>query len=165
MYYTAFHRITPAYAGNTIYMRTLRYPPQDHPRIRGEHLLMITVKSLLQDHPRIRGEHYGTKAEEHLREGSPPHTRGTLNLRFFFSSYFRITPAYAGNTFDIVPVACCLKDHPRIRGEHYNLKISVQLLQGSPPHTRGTLWHKGGGASKRGITPAYAGNTSCFLVE
>ena len=71
-------RITPAYAGNTIFLSgdTARY----------------------EDHPRLRGEHFATSLAAGSVGGSPPLTRGTLiALRVFFEKV-RITPAYAGNT-------------------------------------------------------------------
>ena len=71
--------ITPAYAGNTTpFDRSIGYS-RDHPRIRGKHL----------------DEYHQHKTDE----GSPPHTRETLD--FLKAKYRdeRITPAYAGNTY------------------------------------------------------------------
>ena len=51
--------------------------------------------------------------------GSPPHTRGTLSFSMYHLQIFGITPAYAGNTYFIDEIIELLKDHPRIRGEHY----------------------------------------------
>ena len=53
-----------------------------------------------------------------------------------------------------------MKDHPRIRGEHWLPKISQLGAEGSSPHTRGA---RGGvlvDVPAAGIIPAYAGSTS-----
>ena len=70
--------ITPAYAGNTAYRGILTRATRDHPRLRGEHVDGLPVMSIVG--------------------GSPPPTRGTLNLSEYKCIGFRITPAYAGNT-------------------------------------------------------------------
>ena len=101
-------------------------------------------------------------SKERLKEGSPPPTRGTHLCSPFMLEVFGITPAYAGNTCYRGLFRLCNRDHPRLRGEHYGDNGAYWCQQGSPPPTRGTLRYKGGGASKRGITPAYAGNT-CLL--
>ena len=71
-----------------------------------------------------------------------------------------ITPAYAGNTLIKLKVSVFTRDHPRLRGEHYNYRYLRGLGEGSPPPTRGTpivsLFH----SIQPRITPAYAGNTS-----
>ena len=71
-------RITPAYAGNTLYY--------------------ISQYTNFQDHPRIRGEHKSSSYSKRHFGGSPPHTRGTLFFSEFSTLPARITPAYAGNT-------------------------------------------------------------------
>ncbi len=71
-------RITPAYAGITIYLWPVGYRLKDHPRIRGD---------------------YGTLGEqEEVEQGSPPHTRGLLSCHEFHLGEAGITPAYAGIT-------------------------------------------------------------------
>ena len=94
----AILRITPAYTGNT---EKLDY---DYTRY--------------EDHPRIHGEHNSSISYTSPTRGSPPHTRGT---RFEFSdapNVRRITPAYTGNTKISNTASQCIKDHPRIHGEH-----------------------------------------------
>ena len=91
-------RITPAYAGNTIFF--------------------LVQCSASWDHPRIRGEHFWRLAHTPQRSGSPPHTRGTRDLWYALDSAARITPAYAGNTLLNAAARSSDKDHPRIRGEH-----------------------------------------------
>ena len=72
----------------------------------------------------------------------------------------RITPAYAGNTHFWKWFIFAGQDHPRLRGEHFVIATSSRIHQGSPPPTRGTLVKKTKKTFRRGITPAYAGNTS-----
>ena len=50
-------------------------------------------------------------------------------------------------------------DHPRLRGEHRNMKHFQCGKVGSPPPTRGTLKICIAHSVKCRITPAYAGNT------
>ena len=52
-------RITPAYAGNTVYVDP--------------------IFKTAGDHPRLRGEHYRVMWQTLLHRGSPPPTRGTLS--------------------------------------------------------------------------------------
>ncbi len=70
-----------------------------------------------------------------------------------------ITPAYAGNTRKDGQEQRGNQDHPRIRGEHLSCRLFYSLVEGSPPHTRGTPHFSQFCTSLHGITPAYAGNT------
>ena len=73
---------------------------------------------------------------------------------------FGITPAYAGNTKQILKRKEKREDHPRLRGEHNFLHRIRQQVVGSPPPTRGTLGTQRQSRNAQGITPAYAGNTN-----
>ena len=70
-----------------------------------------------------------------------------------------ITPACAGGTRRPTATSRRQRDHPRMRGEHYN--AGAQLMQGlgSPPHARGALQGSVQPGLRRGITPACAGST------
>ena len=76
--YSLVSRITPAYAGNTLYLA-----------------LRILCRG---DHPRLRGEHRYIPIKYYLFRGSPPPTRGTPVHSHKILSFQGITPAYAGNT-------------------------------------------------------------------
>ena len=76
--------ITPAYAGNTELSSAKPPELRDHPRLRGEHLQLVLLGRLCK--------------------GSPPPTRGTPLEIDFTSLDDRITPAYAGNTNNIITV-------------------------------------------------------------
>ena len=90
--------IIPACAGNTALLSRSSRSRRDHPRMCGEHELLSTVVQSAQ--------------------GSSPHVRGTLKVRFGAHFERGIIPACAGNTrnFDIILVAS--RDHPRMCGEH-----------------------------------------------
>ena len=131
-------RITPAYAGNTSYSPLKPAGCKDHPRIRGEHPHSCCPSAPGKDHPRIRGEHPMPQKRLSLFLGSPPHTRGTRLRKKEKSLQVRITPAYAGNTSKEGRKIWEVQDHPRIRGEHLSCRLFYSLVEGSPPHTRGT---------------------------
>ena len=132
-------RIIPAYAGST----TGR--PGGSPQFR--------------DHPRIRGEHVCDGAPKGGPGGSSPHTRGARLMGLTILHLFRIIPAYAGSTLGSCGLRGRLRDHPRIRGEHWLSRGWRLSAGGSSPHTRGALpgGLSAGGAC--GIIPAYAGST------
>ena len=134
-------RIIPAYAGNT---RAVVHPPTalvgSSPHTRGTPARTPRACMSSRDHPRIRGEHFKLAVAIQQREG--------------------IIPAYAGNTWWLVPAPFTNwgssphtrgthnshgsgppvpKDHPRIRGEHSSARRSNR--------------------ARPRIIPAYAGNT------
>ena len=155
-------RIIPAYAGSTAqggdndvgvmgsspHTRGAPLTPlrpwartQDHPRIRGEHrVAAVTVLPVEGIIPAYAGSTWDRDTAWHASDGSSPHTRGALHLRFL-----------------LPPLT---EDHPRIRGEHvvdatgcgpvrgiipaYAGSTSTSCLYasttpGSSPHTRGAL--------------------------
>ena len=71
----------------------------------------------------------------------------------------RITPACAGNTAKGCRRFFCCWDHPRMRGEHFELHVYPLFSLGSPPHARGTLCPIRSIFPRLRITPACAGNT------
>ena len=103
-----------------------------------------TKKSCSKDHPR----------------GSPPLTRGIRETEAESIAFLGVTPAYAGNIYQFVGFACHIRDHPRLRGEHSNVKRYPVRRMGSPPLTRGTWLRALMVFSTIRITPAYAGNIS-----
>ena len=72
--------ITPACAGNSLYVCFISMPVWDHPRLRGEQTLWIV------------------RSKREL--GSPPLARGTDNKAVEKVMKSRITPACAGNSFN-----------------------------------------------------------------
>ena len=92
--------------------------------------------------------------------GSSPHTRGAHRDSFHFALWVGIIPAYAGSTARSGSRSCRLRDHPRIRGEHFISWVLLAPFPGSSPHTRGALFIDQEGKTFLGIIPAYAGSTS-----
>ena len=90
--------ITPAYAGKTGCVATLLVRWEDHPRLRGENTFICPSLILIT--------------------GSPPPTRGKLNIFTPIRIIFRITPAYAGKTYAGSRHKSTVEDHPRLRGEN-----------------------------------------------
>ena len=131
--------IIPAYAGNTVPLRSIHSAYWDHPRICGEHL---------------RGLHACMS-----EQGSSPHMRGTLLAHGVECAITGIIPAYAGNTFIPRSINIFSQDHPRICGEHCERTNASSLSTGSSPHMRGTHCKKSYYRGGKGIIPAYAGNT------
>ena len=132
-------RIIPAYAGSTRCRSRRRGRSRDHPRIRGEHRCRI--------------------GDSCRRAGSSPHTRGARVHPLVRLRVARIIPAYAGSTtlpWRPVPPE---PDHPRIRGEHIDLRAAEDTTKGSSPHTRGAPGRPHGHVESRRIIPAYAGST------
>ena len=132
-------RIIPAYAGSTVGARPWPSGRADHPRIRGEH------PSIRMTAPPPRG--------------SSPHTRGALTFPFQCCGSGGIIPAYAGSTPGSSTPAGGLRDHPRIRGEHFLAVSSSPSVKGSSPHTRGAHDAERSEPPHSGIIPAYAGST------
>ena len=132
-------RIIPAYAGSTRHSSGHFYPTWDHPRIRGEH---------------HRGASMCTSAS-----GSSPHTRGARGGVLVDFAVLGIIPAYAGSTLSRILPALPNADHPRIRGEHFDLAEGLPVADGSSPHTRGAHRRGRPPSQNHRIIPAYAGST------
>ena len=173
-------RITPAYAGKRTQRGSGVVYAEDHPRLCGEkgrrgggftRAWRITPayagKSAAQDgqqlgcedHPRLCGE---KKVQHHATPkfaGSPPPMRGKelrFGLRFRLR---RITPAYAGKRVSNGRRAARKRDHPRLCGEKFKNRGSINHTQGSPPPMRGKEFGKLLDNPVDGITPAYAGKS------
>ena len=137
--------IIPAYAGNTRYPVMTPIPPGDHPRVCGEHLRL-------------------QKARYRFR-GSSPRMRGTLPSHCRPLNRRGIIPAYAGNTNVNVAQKFSSWDHPRVCGEHLRLQKARYRFRGSSPRMRGTLPSHCRPLNRRGIIPAYAGNTNVNVAQ
>ena len=135
--------IIPAYAGSTARRPDRRLRHSDHPRIRGEHVLVGV---------------YGA-----AESGSSPHTRGAPDRGEAGQPGHGIIPAYAGSTPSAREYRGWRSDHPRIRGEHKQVAISVNTFEGSSPHTRGALTAIHGRHRRCRIIPAYAGSTDDMI--
>ena len=133
------YRITPAYAGKSFRFFILEGLKEDHPRICGEK----QVSGLARSEP----------------GGSPPHMRGKARPAAAPTSFFGITPAYAGKSRWKNTAALLSRDHPRICGEKIFAALSRMSCFGSPPHMRGKGRAPLLAFCHVGITPAYAGKS------
>ena len=132
-------RITPAYAGKSVWEVSYGATTKDHPRLRGE---KVPVGKAGEENP-----------------GSPPPTRGKEGRpgNRFVSS--RITPAYAGKSQRTASGPAEIEDHPRLRGEKPNTDTPRVTVEGSPPPTRGQAHLPRTTTRCNRITPAYAGKS------
>ena len=133
-------RFIPAYAGNARSPAWQRPSPAVHPRIRGERLAAVS----------------GLTA----RNGSSPHTRGTLIVCPRWCAAQRFIPAYAGNAPAVLTERGGPAVHPRIRGERSGFGSFSVAGNGSSPHTRGTHGYWFLHDAQTRFIPAYAGNAS-----
>ena len=111
------------------------------------------------DHPRSRGEYGEREAVSCIGLGSSPLSRGIPFLGSNNSINKRIIPALAGNTPAPPVVASTIADHPRSRGEYYQMATEEHQAKGSSPLSRGILDDLVGGEVHGRIIPALAGNT------
>ena len=132
-------RITPAYAGKSSFASC--------------------SFASFRDHPRLCGEKACGKCHRVTMTGSPPPMRGKDEWLDGFSTFSRITPAYAGKRLIMYIMCGRIRDHPRLCGEKHATSISLCHHQGSPPPMRGKDSQLRGSMPVNGITPAYAGKS------
>ena len=107
------------------------------------------------------GEHGAAAAPPAPSSGSPPRGRGTPRPHPCGGAESGLTPAWAGNTRRCTTRRRRRRAHPRVGGEHAPAHRGHDGSPGSPPRGRGTLAATGLNLCGRGLTPAWAGNTSC----
>ena len=131
--------IIPACAGSTAACWVVRSGGRDHPRLRGEHVerLLLAVDAI----------------------GSSPLARGAHSVQRWERSRTRIIPACAGSTLTFSRSLYASRDHPRLRGEHYEVVAPQCREQGSSPLARGAPVFLAGLVLPSGIIPACAGST------
>ena len=113
----------------------------------------------LWDHPRRCGEQFRTGLIFPINMGSPPQVRGTAPLVSSSLVLCGITPAGAGNRFNVHSSLNRVWDHPRRCGEQSLSPGGNPYARGSPPQVRGTVLVVVAYESFKGITPAGAGNS------
>ena len=90
-----------------------------------------------RDHPRMRGEHATKHWQRKKYVGSSPHARGAQGSIYARNGRRGIIPACAGSTITMHAKTTSIGDHPRMRGEHPWLHMSILRCMGSSPHARG----------------------------
>ena len=89
--------------------------------------------------------------------------RGKDNACQIILSHFRITPAYAGKSWNEQAAKCAERDHPRLCGEKAAVPDFSGRQKGSPPPMRGKVQSTEIVQGTTRITPAYAGKRFNFL--
>ena len=135
--FASYSGITPAYAGKS------------SGTVRG------TLRS--RDHPRLCGEKIVSNGRSIDAPGSPPPMRGKAQFLNIHLQNYRITPAYAGKSFQSDRPKAAVRDHPRLCGEKYTVPNPQKPPEGSPPPMRGKGEIVKTMVGDTGITPAYAG--------
>ena len=130
------------------------------PACAGNTRWSLSLSRAVRDHPRVRGEHYGVVSDLHHLAGSSPRARGTHDCKRGTQQQHGIIPACAGNTWWSAVAVAALRDHPRVRGEHFIFLLGSGVLVGSSPRARGTPVSSNLIMGSAGIIPACAGNTT-----
>ena len=131
--------ITPAYAGKSRKWTGTRLRTWDHPRLCGEKRLFSVLPA--------------------YHKGSPPPMRGKVRTGKLRHEQPRITPAYAGKSFQFAFQGFRFWDHPRLCGEKLIFLGASKVFEGSPPPMRGKVIQDCRSRQCIGITPAYAGKS------
>ena len=96
--------------------------------------------------------------------GSPPRARGKGGSLRHGDWPAGITPACAGKSFQNRAQTLKFVDHPRVRGEKTQNRLTRCFARGSPPRARGKDHFKCPLVYLFRITPACAGKSSFWLV-
>ena len=113
-----------------------------------------------EDHPRVCGNHWPGRHSADSAAGSPPRVREPQHLEAVPGFELRITPACAGTTIKILCGLLCVRDHPRVCGNHQMPAARRTLRSGSPPRVREPHMNLVRNHIIYRITPACAGTTS-----
>ena len=160
--------------------RTATSSSRAHPRSRGEHNIYVAnIIKQLGSSPLARGtlllNRLGISVQGLIPAragntpppvpsltpygGSSPLARGTPRHLHRDCRPNGLIPARAGNTWSVRSGVCCIRAHPRSRGEHHRIARCICLWTGSSPLARGTLVRISESAPMSGLIPARAGNT------
>ena len=172
--------IIPAHAGFTVNHSTTGAAASDHPRTRGVYPRKRTCdRKATGSSPHTRGLQTGLPVGDLVCRIIPAHagftwggaarggcsvdhprTRGVY-LRAVACVRRRvwIIPAHAGFTSSSTPPTRSRTDHPRTRGVYAMIALTIVLMAGSSPHTRGLLLVPPVLVEGDGIIPAHAGFT------
>ena len=93
------------------------------PACAGNTAILAVVQLAKRDHPRLRGEHRFVGVSEGGKSGSSPPARGTLGKQMGVTAGEGIIPACAGNTGGRQLTPRQPRDHPRLRGEHFRVRV------------------------------------------
>ena len=116
------------------------------------------------DHPRLRGTNTFTHSLKPLTVGSPPLARDKYMNQYPTTNIFGITPACAGQMFDINLLLAVAQDHPRLRGTNLCQRGIALAVLGSPPLARDKFLNVFVDIVLLRITPACAGQILKDLI-
>ena len=116
-----------------------------------------------EDHPRVGGEKLAARRCSASILGSPPHGRGKERSTALVGTPTRITPAWAGKSFQRARKIKERGDHPRVGGEKSGNGGVRPMWQGSPPRGRGKAHVLRPRCLRPGITPAWAGKRRSYF--
>ncbi len=91
----------------------------------------------LQEHPRARGENKFEASESPCTKGTSPRTRGKLKIVVMIGDSTRNIPAHAGKTNELANFHKPFQEHPRARGENFQIPVGGGSDFGTSPRTRG----------------------------
>ena len=135
--------LIPAHAGKTLYVNIEGYVWRAHPRSRGENT--------------HGGSQFSTIT------GSSPLTRGKQRRADESADWEGLIPAHAGKTTPARSPSPATRAHPRSRGENISPIECMSSRMGSSPLTRGKLIQATDTVDDRGLIPAHAGKTHCYV--
>ena len=133
------------------------------PACAGNTWIQILIGEIDAVHPRVCGEHHVRFPEKLNGIGSSPRVRGTLRHCAKAVVENRFIPACAGNTVCLLVARRKNAVHPRVCGEHHQSVHPAQLIDGSSPRVRGTLFVEMLPLVPMRFIPACAGNTLSLL--
>ena len=152
----------PRVRGTAVSRRRKSPPARITPACAGNSESVVCGDAFSGDHPRVCGEQLRTRMPPSDFIGSPPRVRGTVDPLAHTALPPRITPACAGNRLSQSTLRATWKDHPRVCGEQSSAWPWHLRILGSPPRVRGTAIARIHPSKDARITPACAGNSSCW---
>ena len=152
--------------GSSPHVRGARRPRQPGirpngiiPACAGSTQVRLRRRPWTEDHPRMCGEHRSGFNALFFLTGSSPHVRGARKDSPLRRCHSGIIPACAGSTLTLAVSRSRARDHPRMCGEHFDLRDMNAAGSGSSPHVRGAPRMKKSRSLNPGIIPACAGST------
>ncbi len=137
------------------------------PRGRGRPRSVESGGSASRAHPRVGGDGQDALLDGAAFEGSPPRGRGRPMAGMTPARSPGLTPAWAGTACRLRPRRAAGGAHPRVGGDGWSQRRSVDQAMGSPPRGRGRRAGLPSRQQGAGLTPAWAGTagrpTMCAL--
>ena len=130
------------------------------PAWAGKSLGHAVAQGCTRDHPRVGGEKGVPNLVVNRMPGSPPRGRGKVLCTYCRFFAHRITPAWAGKSWQLKTPNTPTRDHPRVGGEKRALLCRMSPAPGSPPRGRGKACRRVWRPSRSRITPAWAGKSA-----